>query len=221
MKDLKFLFFLIISFTIFFGAVWFVETHPSTVVYFSDSLRTAGKNVAAVFFHESVTMSELNQKYQNQNSSKGKVNLLIVPGHEPDLGGAEYNGLKERDMAVDLSDYLLSFLKNNDHYKITITRDKQDWNQTFSNYFANNWNSIVAFVANQKSQMKSLMNVGTIVPVSSAYHTVAKPDIALRLYGVNKWANENNVDIVLHIHFNDYAGFFIKYLKKSLPFVVG
>jgi len=29
-------------------------------------------------------------------------------------------------------------------------------------------------------------------------------EIAFRLYGINKWANENDVDIVLHIHFNDY-----------------
>lgn len=29
---------------------------------------------------------------------------------------------------------------------------------------------------------------------------------SLRLYAINKWANENNVEIVFHIHFNDYRG---------------
>jgi len=31
-------------------------------------------------------------------------------------------------------------------------------------------------------------------------------DIALRLYGFNKWADENKVDAMVHIHFNDYPG---------------
>lgn len=32
------------------------------------------------------------------------------------------------------------------------------------------------------------------------------PEVATRLYGVNKWSNENEMDIVIHVHFNDYPG---------------
>jgi hypothetical protein len=32
---------------------------------------------------------------------------------------------------------------------------------------------------------------------------VARTDVALRLYGINKWENENNVDIAIHVHIND------------------
>ena len=35
-------------------------------------------------------------------------------------------------------------------------------------------------------------------------HLAVSEDIALRLYGFNKWANENKIDAIIHIHFNDY-----------------
>ena len=34
-------------------------------------------------------------------------------------------------------------------------------------------------------------------------HNDAPKDVALRLFGINKWANEHKVDIIIHIHFND------------------
>ena len=37
-------------------------------------------------------------------------------------------------------------------------------------------------------------------------HNFATVDTALKLYAINKWANENNIEIVFHIHFNDYPG---------------
>lgn len=204
MKFIKYFTLVLLGTVAIVGATWFIQTHPSVINYVSSSLSEKGKNLAAVFFHESVTIAGLNQKYQNPSSAQGKVNLLIVPGHEPNFGGAEFGKIKERDMAVDLSSYLNEFLKNNSHYNVIITRDKQNWNPTIANYFATNWNSIIAFVANQKSQMQSLMNVGLVKTISGAYHSTAQQDVALRLYGVNKWANENNIDIEIHIHFNDF-----------------
>lgn len=204
MKVVKYSILILLEAVIIIGATWFVEMHPGAVNYVSSSLKETSKNFASVFFQESVTIAELNQKYRNLSGAQGKVNLLIVPGHEPNDGGAEFGKLKERDMVVELSNYLVGFLKNNNHYNTITTRDEQNWNPTFSNYFATNWNAIIAFVANQKNQMQSLMNVGLVKPVSGAYHSTAQQDVALRLYGVNKWANENNIDIEIHIHFNDF-----------------
>ena len=45
----------------------------------------------------------------------------------------------------------------------------------------------------------------TTQPVSKVFHNTAPTDVALRLYGITKWANDNIVDVVIHIHFNDYA----------------
>ena len=187
------------------GAFCFVEFHPEVVNYVSLSLKETSQNLAAVFFQESVTIAQLDQKYKNAPTSQNKINILIVPGHEPNFGGAEFGNVKERDMTVDLGDYLSGFLKKDDHYTVAVTRDKQNWNPVFADYFSKNWDAITAFVANQKTQMQILMDVGLVKTISSVYHATAKPDVALRLYGINKWANENNVDIEIHIHFNDYS----------------
>jgi hypothetical protein len=39
---------------------------------------------------------------------------------------------------------------------------------------------------------------------SPVFHNTAKENVALRLHGINKWINENDIDIAIHIHFNDY-----------------
>jgi N-acetylmuramoyl-L-alanine amidase len=36
-------------------------------------------------------------------------------------------------------------------------------------------------------------------------HAAAPNEMAMRLYSINKWANDNKYDLVLHIHFNDTA----------------
>ena len=35
-------------------------------------------------------------------------------------------------------------------------------------------------------------------------HNPVTADTSFRLYGINKWANDNEIDLALHIHFNDY-----------------
>jgi N-acetylmuramoyl-L-alanine amidase len=204
MKFIKFSVAALLGTIVIVGAVWFVETNPQIITRIAVSLKETRKNLAAVFSQRSISIMQINQKYQRALSTQNRVNLLIVPGHEPNLGGAEFGKLKERDMSVDLGDYLAGFLKNNNHYGITVTRDKQNWNPIFSDYFKTNWDAIIAFVTDRRLQMSSLMNVGLVKQVSGAYHAVASQDVALRLYGINKWANENNTDIEIHIHFNDF-----------------
>ena len=204
MKIVKNSIYVLLGTIVVVSAVWFFQTHSTFTNFFSNSFQKTGQNLAAVFFRESTTIAQLNQKYKNAVAGQGKINVLIVPGHEPNFGGAEYGKLKEREMTVDLGNYLFEFLQKDGHFNTVITRDDKNWNSIFANYFANDWSAIVAFVANQKSQMKSLMDVGSVKSVSGAYHVDAPQDVALRLYGINKWANENKIDIEVHIHFNDY-----------------
>ena len=175
-------------------------------------MKSAGDNLAAVFFKESVTVEGIKNKYQKSLNGQSKVHVLVVPGHEPNEGGAKFGTLKEREMVVDLGNYLVEFLKNDGHYESTITRDNKTWNPIFSNYFSTNWENIIAFNNSQKTQMSSLLNVGLMKPTTGAFHVNAAPEIATRLYGINKWANENDVDITIHIHFNDFPR-----KKQSLP----
>ena len=169
------------------------------------SLTTIGKNIASVFFAESVTTKQLQEKYQAKSFTPPKIRILIVPGHEPDFGGAEYRNVKERDINVQLVTHLENYLKTDNHYEVTVTRDTQKWNPVLEKYFADNATATLSFLETKKNEMSQLIQAGLIKEiVDGAPHKEAPTDVALRLYGINKWANENNIDIVLHLHLNDY-----------------
>jgi N-acetylmuramoyl-L-alanine amidase len=204
---------------LFFAGVWYATTTPAGYEYVVNTidriLSTESDYRAAVFFTPSITVSDLKDKYfvagENYRDEKGKkkegdkVRVLIVPGHEPNYGGAEYKTLKEREMVAELSAYLLEFLKLNDKYEVFVTRDSNNWNSELKSYFDSSWDEIVAFTGTQKSEMIRLINSGEIKTYTSGVeHNNAPANVALRLYGVNKWANENDMDIVIHLHFNDY-----------------
>ncbi len=194
---------LIIAFTITVISVtiWSVNMSPKTL-QFVDGIFNYVDNVASAILHKPVTVTEIKEKYDNPIK---KVKILIVPGHEPDYGGAEYKDLKERDMSVDFSNYLAEFLRNDSNYEVIVARDKDNWNTTFSNYFTNYWNDIVSFTKDSINERKNLISVGQAKKViATVQHSKAREDVAYRLYGMNKWSNENRMDLIIHIHFNDY-----------------
>jgi len=157
---------------------------------------------AAVFFTQSKTSEDLRVAYVAATTTK-KLNILIVPGHEPNFGGTEFLGLKERDLNADLGLALAQYLVEDGHYEIVMTRGRDGWNPNLENYFAMNSESVKTFVSSQKKEMSRLIDEGKITMIDGLPHNDAPSDVALRLYGINKWANEHNVDIVVHIHFND------------------
>lgn len=133
-----------------------------------------------------------------------KVRILIAPGHEPHYGGAEYGSLKERAMTVELANDLATYLKGNDHYQVFVTRDSEDWSAPFADYFKNNWQSIIDWQKASAQDMAHRISVGSASkPIPTVYHNSAPDSVAYRLYGITKWANENDIDITIHIHFND------------------
>lgn len=161
---------------------------------------------AAVFFTQSTTSANLRTAFENASTTKKKLNVLIVPGHEPSFGGAEYLNLKERDLNADLALYLAQYLVEDGHYEVVMTRDKGAWNPYLESYFTANDEEIKTFVRSQKMEMRRLVSEGKITKISDAVpHNYAPSDVALRLFGINKWANEHDVDIIIHIHFNDSA----------------
>ncbi len=172
----------------------------------------AEKNVAsAILTHSPKSVIEIKSKYLADkswlNRSKEKVKVLIVPGHEPDYGGAEYSNLFERDMVVDLAKELERYFSTNDSYQVFVARDKNDWSPIFSNYFKNNWDQIISWTKINQDEVKRLERIGEFHPViPSVIHNKAPKDIAYRLYGMSKWSNENDIDIIIHVHFNDHPG---------------
>lgn len=170
---------------------------------------TANKNnqmAASVFFTQSTTTDDLRGKFNAAATTKKKLNILIVPGHEPDYGGAAFKNIKERDLNVELGFDLAQYLIEDGHYNVTITRGTDGWNPIFESYFLTHADEIKAFVDSQKAEMTYLTDEGKITKTDeTVIHNEAPDDVALRLFGINKWANEQKMDIVIHVHFNDDA----------------
>jgi hypothetical protein len=108
-------------------------------------------------------------------------------------------------MVVDLADDLVSYFSTNSNYEAVVSRSKEEWNPIFQEYFDSEWVEIKEFVEEQKKETAELVRQGKIPESSDPNrHNAVSNDVAYRLYGLNKWANENGVDITIHIHFNDY-----------------
>jgi N-acetylmuramoyl-L-alanine amidase len=200
-----------------FYTTWSLGMYPKALTYVNNfytvvdhAIANTSQFLAATILHKSLTVAELKQKYNDPTPKKIKV--LIVPGHEPGYGGAEYGSLKEREMNVELANDLSDFLKNNGHYEVIMARDNTKWNPTLLSYFVREWDDIIAFFRESKDeslhQVSGNLTGGETTTPSTVTqpkveHNVARTDVALRLYGINKWENENNVDIAIHVHIND------------------
>lgn len=175
---------------------------------------------AAVFFVPSITIAQIQGDYRNvavsdqisgastaTSTTTKKVRILIVPGHQPDAGGTVFGTLYERDVAVDIADALATLLTQNPHYEVMVARTKTAWNPILQNYFDMHTPEIETFMQSQWLQMANRLADGSfILEDDQVYHNTAPSETALQLYGINKWTNDNNYDITLHLHINDYAG---------------
>ncbi len=174
------------------------------------AIGVAGNQIAAVILsHKPKTIANIQSKYTDSQYSRSdkRVRILIVPGHEPSYGGAEYGSLKERDLNVELGKDLQQFLSVNSHYQVYITRDGQDWGPTFAAYFKNKWEDIITWTKAYHEEMSYLVSIGSVKrAVPTIIHNKVPTDVAYRLFGFTKWSNENDIDIIIHIHFNDYPG---------------
>lgn len=139
----------------------------------------------------------------NHGSLNKKINILIVPGHEPDSGGAKFKDTDERNLVLEIGQDLQGFLEKDDKYHVYITRDKGGWNSIFSDYFNNNWNEILDWAQKARENGSKITSLG-ISDTSKVEHNSAPTNVATRLYGITKWANENNINLMLHLHLNDY-----------------
>lgn len=155
--------------------------------------------------HNPKTVGELQTRYLAVPSTQRPVRILLVPGHEPGYGGAEYQDLKERELTVELAGYLKELLDKNSRYQVLVTRDNKEWQPELATYFRDQWQSIIDWQRASHEESSHLVATGAMeAPTPSAvYHNKAPKDVALRLYGITKWANENDIDVEIHIHFND------------------
>lgn len=198
----KIFYILLISLTTYFS--WLFVGGQDTFNLKKISAISDVKNfIASVFFTDSTTTEKLKENYSAAEKTKDKIRLLIVAGHDDESGGTEFRGVKEAKINRELALNLAEFFKSNDKFEVTLVRDKNGYNPIFLNYFDKERRVIEGFVSKQKETMAELVRAGEVHNAEGVIHNSAPAETALKLYGVNKWANENNIDIVLHIHFND------------------
>ena len=165
-------------------------------------VQNAGSQFAtSLLSHNFKSIAQIKKAYDDPHK---QVRILLVPGHEPGVGGATFQDLKEREMTVEVAQQLQNILEKDPEYKVFITRDSTAWSPEFEKYFKDNWDDIVAWTNASKEEFRRMVTLGsTTETTSTVFHNNAQPEVALRLYGISKWSNENDIDIILHIHFND------------------
>ncbi|MEI8338193.1 MAG: N-acetylmuramoyl-L-alanine amidase [bacterium] len=153
-----------------------------------------------------VPITKLESSSTAVNVPQQKLRILIIPGHEPNFGGAEFGNLKERTMNVELGNDLKQNLDSDSNFQTFITRGTKSWTPDFSKYFTNNRSDILKWIKTSREAFFKLIATGsTTKPYSEVIHNTAPPEVAIRLFGMTKWANEHNIDVTINIHFNDDA----------------
>jgi len=139
-----------------------------------------------------------------QSIPEKKIKILLVPGHDDEVWGAQYGNLKEADMTLRVATELYTILKKDKRFKVFITRDHLGYTKEFANYYGQHQQDIVSFKQQAKKDTAAKIQQGAVVPVNGVPHHSVNQDVSIKLYGINKWVNENDIDAVVHIHFNDY-----------------
>lgn len=158
--------------------------------------------LAALMPVETITPGDLKAAY-----AKRDLKILLVPGHDNRDWGSEFHGVREADMNIELAEDIYNILASDGHFQVFTTRDFKsgEYTPAFAEYFLNQGQSILSFRARLRELVTNAWRSGEFQFKPTADHVLPER-IAQKLYGINKWANENDIHITLHIHFNDHAG---------------
>lgn len=152
------------------------------------------------------------EKLKSEGQRSGKIRILIVPGHDFEYSGAFVKNIKESTLTLKTGQYLKEFLEKAGPFEVFITRENKisdnnnDYTEAFQKYFNENRESVLKYRDLYKRETEKIESQKQIEPVTNVEHNDAPAEMAYRLYAVNKWVEDNNIDIVIHIHFNDYSG---------------
>lgn len=194
------------TFHIFFYLSVLIISFTLGLIYVGPKTVSSVKNVlAGVFFSDSTTVEELRTKYSQARSDDGEILILIVPGHDNEFWGTEFKSLRENEINFELGQYLFDFLNSEDRYKAVLTQDSNGYLKPFKKYFEDEV-SIKKYAQIYREIMDGFVQDGIVTRKIFVDHVLAPEKQVIRLYGLNKIANERNVDIVIHIHFNDVPG---------------
>lgn len=134
------------------------------------------------------------------------IKVLIVPGHDDDYSGAVYGDYSESYINLVLAEKIQQALTFDPTLDVTVARNRDGYIPELDKYFKDNKRQIEFFIKVHKRRTEKALDTGTIDPVGGVAHNDAPSIVAYRLYGINRWADEEGFDFVLHVHFNDEAG---------------
>lgn len=164
------------------------------------------------------------EKYQAGQT----VKILIIPGHDKKYSGAYFRGVSEQEINLKLAEKIKTELMRDPLLDVTITRDQNGYIPVIQEYFDENEKSINRFIDSHKKETAKLKAEEDFDLDAQVPHADAQPMVAYQLYGVNKWAGENDFDLILNIHFNDdtahasgvvgkFSGFVVYVPDENLP----
>ena len=137
-------------------------------------------------------------------ATEKKFNILVIPGHDVNDGGAKYKNIYERDLTTIIASEISVILGKEGKYNVIVARDTEKWNPILAEYFQNKKQEIIDWKNMRQSDEKAALSSGEKKYVPDAgFHSDVSTEMSVKLYGMNKWANENNIDLVLNLHFND------------------
>lgn len=159
------------------------------------------RDLLSLVYRETITPEELTVRYDER-----QLRVLLIPGHDNESGGAAFRGRSEADLNLRLAEELFRLLSANDHLTVFTARDfaTGEYVPAIENYFAENRGEIVAAVEELKQEFAERVAAGEFrLADPSVHHNFALPEAAFRLHGLNAWANDQDIDLTLHLHLND------------------
>ncbi|MFA5830578.1 MAG: peptidoglycan-binding protein [Candidatus Paceibacterota bacterium] len=156
------------------------------------------------------------------------IKILIVPGHDGISSGASFHGVREADLNMEMSKELFDLFRDDKKFDVMLARNGIFFTNVFQNYFTEKKADILEFIRAHEEAMDNFIQRGLVEVHQSVPHNRAPDDTRLKLFGINKWVNENGIDLVIHVHFNEYrngtatktgkySGFVIYVPEKQYP----
>lgn len=181
------------------------------VVLLTTDTREFAQDNATASVGSAKTIEQILQKRANfANRAKSRdaqrlVNILIVPGHDDEHWGTSYGKLREVELNRALAQDLYGYLVREDGINVVLASDGSGYNEIFDAYFEREREMIQKFITDTKSNFRQKIEANQLAVDEENFHNVAPENAIYRLYGINRWVNDSDFDMVIHVHFNDHA----------------
>jgi len=155
------------------------------------------------FYEEKITHNDLRKKE--------KINILLIPGHTNEHPGSEYLDIREFDLNNLVAQEIEKQFSYKEYKNIKVINafDNKDLQEFLSDEktiqdFRLGYQRLANYFRNDPKDSLE-QEKGEELDIS---HSNTPPEIIQMLYGINQWIGksegENEIDIVIHVHFNNY-----------------